>query len=151
MSSSFERDAAAVLEQLIKKHHVLYGKIFHCYLVCKLHFWVHYPEAMKQHGPLRYMSTIRGEAKHRFFTKIAASVSLRRNPSYTSADLGINILDIGEIRCTSTTMSWEAGPNQKLISQLLRSSIDDKSLTTSSNNINLLDEEQSIDESFDKH
>ncbi|XP_044013001.1 protein PF14_0175-like isoform X2 [Aphidius gifuensis] len=66
-------------------------------------------------------------------------------------ELGINILDIGEIRCTSSTMSWAAGPNQQSISPLLRSSIDDKSLTTSSNNINLLDEEQIIDESFDKH
>ncbi|KAF7992518.1 hypothetical protein HCN44_004862 [Aphidius gifuensis] len=48
-------------------------------------------------------------------------------------------------------MSWTAGPNQQSISPLLRFFIDDKSLTISSNNINLLDEEQIIDESFDKH
>ncbi|KAF7987973.1 hypothetical protein HCN44_004789 [Aphidius gifuensis] len=52
-------------------------------IIPEQHFETHYPRAMEQHGPLREVTTIRGEAKHRFFAKVSSSTTSRRNPALT--------------------------------------------------------------------
>lgn len=83
-SSSFEKDVTPnELAKLIEEHHSLYMKVFETHLVPKLHFWIHIPTVMEKHGLYRILSTIRGEAKHRFFKRVAASITSRKCPAYT--------------------------------------------------------------------
>lgn len=51
----------------------------------KHHYLLHYPRVMMKMGPLRYVSAIRFEAKHREIKQNAKIVTSRRNPSYTLA------------------------------------------------------------------
>lgn len=84
MSSRFEKDVTPnELKQLIKQHHSLYIRLFDTHLIPKLHFWIHMPRGMIKHGLLRVLSTIRGEGNHRFFKRIAASITSRKCPAYT--------------------------------------------------------------------
>lgn len=60
------------LEILIEEHHNLYINLFGD-LKPKHHFLVHYPNLMRKIGPLKYVSSMRYEARHRQL-KINASV-----------------------------------------------------------------------------
>ncbi|KAF7987978.1 hypothetical protein HCN44_004794 [Aphidius gifuensis] len=87
MSSSFNKETRPKeLTKLIKDHHSyhhLYLQLFNTHLVPKLHFWLHIPRNMIKHGSIRGLSTIRGEAKHRFFKQVARSITSRKCPAYT--------------------------------------------------------------------
>lgn len=80
----------SLLEKLINKHHKLYMNLFHDTLKPKYHFLVHYPRILQQLGPLKQMSCMRFEAKHKKHKETAKSVSSRKNPAYTLAFISYN-------------------------------------------------------------
>lgn len=85
MAPSFEAHTPALLKDLIKEHHELYDKLKLGNRIPKHHFQTHYPISMTENGPLRYTSSIRGEAVHRG-RKITANTSIsRKNICYTLA------------------------------------------------------------------
>lgn len=65
MAPSFTRDSVDTSKNLIKKHHELYLSLKLGNLKPKHHFLLHYPLLMLLYGPLRFISSIRGEAVHR--------------------------------------------------------------------------------------
>lgn len=74
-----------LLKALTSKHHKLYIKLFNDTLKPKHHFLLHYPHIMQEFGPLKQMSCIRFEAKHKVLKEVAKSVTSRKNPAYTLA------------------------------------------------------------------
>lgn len=73
------------LSKLMTEHHKLYRKIFNDNLKYKHHVLLHYPRAMRLTGPIRNMSCIRFEAKHKEIKASAKVVTSRSNPPYTLA------------------------------------------------------------------
>ncbi|XP_044578758.1 uncharacterized protein LOC123261257 [Cotesia glomerata] len=61
------------LDKLIKKHHILYVKLFGPTLKPKHHFMLHYPAIMKVVGPLVHIWAMRFEAKHQPMKQSAVS------------------------------------------------------------------------------
>ncbi|XP_026061788.1 uncharacterized protein LOC113045572 isoform X2 [Carassius auratus] len=57
------------LKHLIKEHHQLFKDLYPRNLIPKHHLMIHYPECIRQIGPLIHVWTMRYEAKHRFFKK----------------------------------------------------------------------------------
>lgn len=49
----------------------------------KFHLLLHYPRIMQEIGPLKHMSFMRFEAKHKELKQTANAVTSRRNPAYT--------------------------------------------------------------------
>lgn len=74
-----------LLSKLTIQHHKLYCKIFNENLKYKHHVLLHYPRIMRLTGPIRNMSCIRFEAKHKELKATAKVVISRKNPSYTLA------------------------------------------------------------------
>lgn len=63
----------------------LYLKLFDCKLRVKHHNLLHYGQLMHKFGPLKYMSSIRFEGKHKMFKTNNKVVTSRKNASYTFA------------------------------------------------------------------
>lgn len=59
----FDMERCEYLTNLIHEHHEMYIKLIGNYQP-KFHFMVHYPEIIKQVGPLVHLSTLRFESKH---------------------------------------------------------------------------------------
>lgn len=74
-----------LLKSVIEEHHNLYLELFNESFKPKHHLITHYPEVMLNIGPLRGISAIRFEAKHRHFKRIAAATSSRVNITLTIA------------------------------------------------------------------
>lgn len=74
-----------LLAILIARHHTLYKEIFSEHLKPKFHFLIHYPLLLRRYGPIRNLSCIRYEAKHKDLKSIAKAVTSRQNPAYTLA------------------------------------------------------------------
>lgn len=72
------KESCELLRDLIQQHHLLYIELFGA-LKPKHHFMVHYPRLISKFGPLCDLSSIRFEAKHQVFTKIAHAITSRRN------------------------------------------------------------------------
>lgn len=56
------------LKHLIREHHQLFSELYpQNNLIPKHHFMIHYPECIRQIGPLVHVWSMRYEAKHKFF------------------------------------------------------------------------------------
>jgi hypothetical protein len=71
MSPCVSSSSLPYLESLIEDHHALYRKLSNKSLRPKHHHMIHYPEAIRQIGPLIWFWTMRFEARHKFFKNIA--------------------------------------------------------------------------------
>lgn len=85
MAPMFTKESCKLLEVLISEHHILYMDLFKESLKPKHHYLIHYPQIMKKMGPLKHVSCIRFEAKHKEIKQNAKVITSRRNPSYTLA------------------------------------------------------------------
>ncbi|XP_070525972.1 uncharacterized protein [Cardiocondyla obscurior] len=73
------------LKNLITEYLQNYLKLFHTTLKVKHHNLLHYPRIIKKYGPLRNLSCIRFEAKHKIAKFNAKITSSRQNSSFTLA------------------------------------------------------------------
>lgn len=83
MSSTFTSATIELLETLISEHHSLYLEVFAEPLKPKHHFLLHYPRLLRRIGPLKHLSSLRFEAKHKTFKDNAKVAMLRTNCPYT--------------------------------------------------------------------
>lgn len=77
-------DLMELLKTLIAEHHIMYISFFGN-LKPKHHLLLHYPRLLGRIGPLKNVSSIRFEGKHRQMKAAANAVSSRRNILYTMA------------------------------------------------------------------
>jgi len=85
LSPSINIATTQLLETLISEHHSLYLELFSEPLKPKHHFLLHYPRMMKRFGPLKYLSRIRYEAKHKQLKDNSKVVTSRKKPAFTFA------------------------------------------------------------------
>ncbi|XP_070517418.1 uncharacterized protein [Cardiocondyla obscurior] len=85
MNSTFTSATIELLETLITEHHSLYLRVFNEMLKPKHHFLLHYPRVIKQLGPVKHLSSMRFEAKHKVFKNNAKVIMSRTNSPYTLA------------------------------------------------------------------
>ncbi|KAG4071911.1 hypothetical protein HA402_006072, partial [Bradysia odoriphaga] len=71
------------LQNSIAEMNSSYIKLFNQTLKPKHHFLTHYPRLIREFGPLRYISSIRYEAKHRIVKKYTKNTESRKNISYS--------------------------------------------------------------------
>lgn len=80
MAPFFVKDQLCILNDLISIHHNLFIDISpDKKLKNKFHHMIHYHTFMSKFGPLRHLSSIRGEARHRLGKLIADSVHNQQN------------------------------------------------------------------------
>lgn len=72
---------SSIVSQYLK----LYLELFENKLRLKHHNLLHYGQLMRKFGPLKYMSSIRFEGKHKMFKNNSKVVTSRKNPPYTFA------------------------------------------------------------------
>ncbi|XP_066595388.1 uncharacterized protein [Prorops nasuta] len=85
MAPAFNTETLCYLSNLISRYHAIYLECFNDFLKPKYHILTHYPQIMKQMGPLKNLSCIRFEAKHKQLKDYAKVITSRRNPAYTIA------------------------------------------------------------------
>ena len=74
------------LKHLIEDHHLLFQHLYPTVrLLPKHHFLVHYPEAMREVGPLINSWCMRFEAKHNFTKKLASVINCFKDVCLTAA------------------------------------------------------------------
>lgn len=83
--SEFTETDLIILETLIKKHNETYLILFKKNLKPKYHFLLHYIGCIKKSGPLKYLWSMRYEAKHQEIKKYAKNVPSRRDILYSIA------------------------------------------------------------------
>lgn len=83
MAQEVNDETVNLLRNIIKKHHELYLNLFDDTLKPKFHFILHYPQIMQQTGPVKYMSSMHFEAKHKEIKQTANAITSRQNPAYT--------------------------------------------------------------------
>lgn len=71
------------LKNSISEMNGMYQSIFEKTLKPKHHILTHYPRLTKLFGPLRFISSLRYEAKHRLLKKYSKNTESRRNLSYS--------------------------------------------------------------------
>ena len=71
------------LKSLLTKHYRLHMKLVDDTLKPKHHLLLHYPHAMVKMGPVRQMSCMRFEAKHKELKDVAKAITSRTNPAYS--------------------------------------------------------------------
>lgn len=67
-----------LLRELTSEHHKLYINLFDDTLKPKHHLLLHYSRIMQQIGPLKYVSSIRFEAKHKELKQTANAITSRK-------------------------------------------------------------------------
>lgn len=82
-SSILPLDSDKLLDECIRNHHILRQKLFKKPKKPKEHLALHYPEINRQSGPIKNLSTIRCEAKHKIIIKHATITTSRKNTIYT--------------------------------------------------------------------
>lgn len=83
MSPIFLRSQLVHFKHLVSELCEMYMTLFNATLKPKFHNLLHYASAMERFGPLRYLSSMRYEAKHRSNKLIAKSSVNRRNMTLT--------------------------------------------------------------------
>ncbi|XP_017469725.1 PREDICTED: uncharacterized protein LOC108361596 isoform X1 [Rhagoletis zephyria] len=84
MKDEYSENDLIYLAKLIKEHHETYARLFG-HLKPKHHFMVHYPKAIRMGGPLKYLWSMRFEAKHKDTKIYFNSITSRLNPSKSIA------------------------------------------------------------------
>lgn len=74
-----------VFSSTVSQYLKLYLELFEGKLRIKHHNLLHYGQLMRKFGPLKHMSSIRFEGKHKMFKNNSKVVTSRKNPSYTFA------------------------------------------------------------------
>ena len=82
---SFTRESVDELRLIISSLNTLYIDLFGANLMFKLHFLLHYPDLMLKLGPLKPLSSMRGEAKHKVLKGTARRTNCRINLEKTLA------------------------------------------------------------------
>lgn len=73
-------DSIAYLDFKISDHRIRFQEVFpDCDLKPKHHFLEHYPYLIRQYGPLVALWTMRFEAKHSFFKRVARNIKCFKN------------------------------------------------------------------------
>lgn len=103
------------LKHLIVEHHRLFKDLYPSRnLIPKHHLMIHYPECIRQIGPLIHVWTMRYEAKHRFFKK-----NLKNFKNLTKSLAKKHQLAIAYYWESCTTRGIESGPvSNELLSDL---------------------------------
>jgi hypothetical protein len=74
------QDSIAYLDFKISEHRIRFQEVFpDCHLKPKHHFLEHYPYLIQQFGPLVSLWTMRFEAKHSFFKRVARNIRCFKN------------------------------------------------------------------------
>lgn len=107
-SPSITEGMTVYLKHLIAEHHRLFTEVYpQNNLIPKHHFMIHYPECIRQIGPLVHVWTMRYEAKHQFFKSciknfknLTKSLALKHqiNIAYHWESLAIKGIDSGPVR-----------------------------------------------------
>jgi len=79
LSPCVSESSLPYLKSLIEDHHQLYRTLAGRGLRPKHHHMLHYPESIRQVGPLLYYWTMRFEARHKFFKHVATLGSNFKN------------------------------------------------------------------------
>lgn len=80
---SFDLETIRKLRNVIATMNEMYVRLFDQKLKPKHHFITHYPSLIEKCGPLRYMSSIRYEANHKFVKNYTKNTTSRRNIAYS--------------------------------------------------------------------
>lgn len=82
---SLHMETIDLLEELICEYLSLYMKLFPNSLKFKHHNLLHYPRIMRKYGPLKFMTCLRFEGKHKEIKENSKICKSRLNPSFTIA------------------------------------------------------------------
>ncbi|XP_066594928.1 uncharacterized protein [Prorops nasuta] len=77
--------ACKLLSNLIFEHNELYLQLFSTTLKPKHHFLLHYSLVIKKYGPIKHISSLRYEAKHKDLKNISSAITSRLNASHSIA------------------------------------------------------------------
>lgn len=81
------KNSSYYLESLVHDHHSQYRQLWpDDTLTPKMHILLHYGEAMRRNGPLRYLWCFRFEAKHQIAKRVGDLTNNYRNPPLTVAN-----------------------------------------------------------------
>lgn len=83
--TSYDRSSINTLREVIANMNKMYVKLFKKTLKPKHHFATHYPTLIKKFGPLRYASSMRYEANHKFVKNYTKSTISRKHISFSLA------------------------------------------------------------------
>lgn len=81
--TSFKESDILNLEKSVSEMNQMYTSLFHQTLKPKHHNLTHYSRLVQSFGPLRYISSMRFEAKHRMVKQYTKNVESRKNPSFS--------------------------------------------------------------------
>ena len=85
MADAITTDIIGKFDLLVTQYLNLYVRLFKCTLKFKHHKLTHYSRIMRKFGPLKFMSSIRFEAKHKEIKEASKVTTSRQNPSKTLA------------------------------------------------------------------
>lgn len=81
--SCYDSETIEKLRNTVASMNEMYVRLFNQTLKPKHHFATHYPTQIEKCGPLRYMSSMRYEANHKFVKCYTKNTASRRNISYS--------------------------------------------------------------------
>lgn len=79
----YDDSSIKTLRKVIATMNEMYVRLFKETLKPKHHYATHYPTLIEKFGPLRYMSSMRYEAKHKFVKSYTKNTISRKNISYS--------------------------------------------------------------------
>lgn len=79
----YDTETIHTLRNVVATMNEMYVRLFKQTLKPKHHFATHYPSLIEALGPLRYMSSMRYEANHKFVKNYTKNTTSRRNISYS--------------------------------------------------------------------
>lgn len=81
--SCYDTETINKLRLVVASMNEMYVRLFNETLKPKHHFATHYPSLIQKYGPLRYLSSMRYEANHKFIKNYTKNTTSRRNISYS--------------------------------------------------------------------
>lgn len=81
--TEFDESSLNALGGVTEAMHEMYVRLFNKTLKPKHHFATHYPTLIKKFGPLRFLSSMRFEANHRFLKNYTKNTASRKDLSYS--------------------------------------------------------------------
>lgn len=85
MADAINEEIIKNFEKLVFQYLTSYKQLFKCNFKFKHHILLHYPWIMRAFGPLKNMSSMRYEAKHKQIKETSKIFTSRKNPSYSLA------------------------------------------------------------------
>lgn len=81
--TEYDCSSIKTLRDVIATMNEMYVELFNRTLKPKHHFATHYPSLIEKFGPLRFMSSMRFEANHKFIKNYTKNTMSRKNISYS--------------------------------------------------------------------